>query len=78
MLDTTDTAPMPAFVAAPAMPADAVDALRTAFQPRRAPGSRRSWDELLLQGFAAVTREDFAPTLAWDREAKAAGYPAPL
>ena len=79
VLDTTDTAPMPAFVAAPAMPADAVDALRTAFSQ----AASRPWfapfrDQLLLQGFAAVTREDFAPTLAWDREAKAAGYPAPL
>ena len=25
-----------------------------------------------------VTRDDFAPTLAWDREANAAGYPVPL
>jgi hypothetical protein len=33
--------------------------------------------ELCLAGFAPVAREDYAATLAWDAEARAAGYPEP-
>lgn len=78
VLQSTDLAPMPAFVAATAVPADAVGRLRAAF----ADAALRAWfpplgEALLVQGFAPVTREDFAVTLAWDAEAKAAGYPLP-
>ena len=32
---------------------------------------------LLITGFKPVDHADFATTLAWDREAKAAGYDVP-
>lgn len=78
VLDSTDLAPMPAFVAAPGLPEAAVARLRGAF----AAAASRPWfpplgDALLLAGFAPVTLADFAPTLAWDREAVEAGYAVP-
>ncbi len=78
VLESTEVAPMPAFVAAPAMPGEKVERLRAAF----AAVASRPWfgplkDVLLLEGFQPVAREDFAPTLAWDRAAKAAGYAVP-
>lgn len=78
ILDSTDTAPMPAFVAAPAMPDAAVAALRSAFASAR----ERTWfpalaDALLIDGFAAVTFADFAQTRAWHDTALAEGYPVP-
>jgi ABC-type phosphate/phosphonate transport system substrate-binding protein len=78
ILASTDTAPIPAFVAAPGLDAAAVGRLKAAF----AGAAARPWfgefrEPLCLAGFAAVERHDFAPTLAWDREAIAAGYPVP-
>lgn len=78
VVGATATAPMPAFVAAPAMPEAARRHLAAAFSA----ASGRAWfaplgDALLIQGFAAVTRDDFAETLAWDRAAQAAGYAEP-
>ena len=78
VLASTDVAPMPAFVAARGTPAASIEALRQAF----AAAATRPWfadlaEPLLIRGFAAVTRQDFATTLAWDREAIAAGYPEP-
>jgi ABC-type phosphate/phosphonate transport system substrate-binding protein len=78
VLESTDVAPMPAFVAAPALPAEDASRLRAAFVAART----RDWfapiaAPLLLRGFAAVEGASFARTLAWDSEAKAAGYPVP-
>lgn len=78
VLESTDLAPIPAFVAAPALPAAAVARLREALVA----ASTRPWfpalaEPLLLAGFAPVTRADFATTLAWDREAVSAGYAEP-
>jgi len=78
VLESTATAPMPAFVAAPAMPAADLAALRGAFVA----AATRPWfpalaDALLIEGFAPVTLETFAETLRWRDEALAAGYPAP-
>lgn len=78
ILDSTETAPIPAFVTADSTPGSTLDALRGAF----ASASRHSWfreyaDALLIEGFAAVATPDYARTLQWDREAKAAGYPYP-
>jgi ABC-type phosphate/phosphonate transport system substrate-binding protein len=78
VLESTELAPMPAFVAAPALPAEAAARLRASF----AAASSRSWfaplgDALLIAGFAPVDHASFATTLAWDAEAKAAGYPRP-
>ena len=78
VLDVTETAPMPAFVAAPNLPAKNVNALKRAFVDAK----NRPWFEdvskrLLITGFEAMEPELFASTLAWDHEAKAAGYLLP-
>ncbi len=75
MLDSTDVATLPAFVTAASTPTATIDALRSAF----AHASRQPWfseyaDALLIDGFAPVDATDYARTLEWDREAKAAGY----
>jgi ABC-type phosphate/phosphonate transport system substrate-binding protein len=78
VLSSTALAPMPAFVAAADVPAGAVARLRAAF----AGAAAQTWfsdlaEPLLLAGFATVSREAFAPALAWDGEARAAGYMEP-
>lgn len=78
VLASTQTAPMPAFVAAPDLPAPSIERLGDAF----ANAHRRAWfsapaEALALQGFAPVNADSFAQTLAWDRAAHAAGYPFP-
>ncbi len=78
VLESTETAPMPAFVAAPGLPERDVAALRLAFAGAR----DRTWfpaiaDALLIDGFAAVTLESYAPTRAWHDAALLAGYPVP-
>ena len=77
-LASTETAPMPAFVGAAGMPAEAAERLRAAF----AAAAGRPWfaalaEPLLLEGFAPVSVESYASLLAWDAQAKAAGYPLP-
>jgi ABC-type phosphate/phosphonate transport system substrate-binding protein len=78
VLATTELAPIPAFVTTADAPSELVTRLRTAFvgaanQPWFAPLG----DLLLLDGFAAAGSAQYAPLLAWDREAKAAGYELP-
>lgn len=78
VLESTALAPMPAFVASPALPACSVDRLRAA----AAAAHTRPWfaelaEALLIEGLAPVTQESFAPTLEWDRAARAAGYSEP-
>jgi len=78
VIASTAPVPMPALVAGAMLPADAVARLKAAFVA----AASRPWfaalaEPLLLEGFAAVTREDYAVTLEWDAEAKAAGYPFP-
>ena len=78
VLESTATAPMPAFVASPALPEETVDRLRASF----AAAHSRPWfgqfrEALLIEKFENVTRETFHPTLAWDRAARVAGYPVP-
>jgi len=78
VLESTALAPMPALVAAGGTPPEAVARLKAALVGART----RPWFEALgeflrLDGFEAVTVEDYAPTLAWAREAEAAGYPRP-
>ncbi len=78
VLDVTETAPMPAFVAAPGLPSESVEALRSAFaQAHQQPWFEDVAASLLISGFEPVTKETFAPTLGWDQAAKAAGYPLP-
>ncbi len=78
VLASTETAPMPALVAGNDVGPDMVRRLREAFTG----AARRPWfaplaEQLLLEGFAAVSRESFAPLLAWDAQARAAGYGLP-
>jgi ABC-type phosphate/phosphonate transport system substrate-binding protein len=78
VLESTATAPMPAFVAASSLPADSVAALRAAFAGTAA----RPWfaplsEALLIAGFAPVTLDTFAPTLAWHEAALRADYKEP-
>jgi ABC-type phosphate/phosphonate transport system substrate-binding protein len=78
VLESTQLAPIPCFVAAAGAPPDQVRRLRAAFVA----AEQRPWfaplgEELLLQGFAPADAKDYALLLAWDREAKAAGYDQP-
>ena len=78
VIESTDTAPIPAFVAAPELGRDAMDRLKASFVAAR----DAAWfaplgEALALEGFADVGRADYAETLAWDAEAKAQGYPLP-
>jgi ABC-type phosphate/phosphonate transport system substrate-binding protein len=78
VLAATEPAPMPAFVAAAGMPQDAVRRLQQAFVSAAA----RPWfapfgEQLLIEGFAAVNVGDYATTLAWDAQARSAGYQVP-
>jgi ABC-type phosphate/phosphonate transport system substrate-binding protein len=78
VLASTDLAPMPAFVASPALPAEAVARLRQACAAAASrPWFAQSAEPLLLAGLAPVDHADFAATLDWDREALAAGYAEP-
>ena len=78
VLTSTDVAPIPSFVAAADAPIDRVARLRAAFSgARRQPWFSSLADVLMLDGFAEVSLESYATTLAWDREAKAAGYEVP-
>ena len=78
VLTSTEVAPMPAFVAAAGAPADMIGRLRGAFLAAH----RADWfaplaELLLLEGFAEVSGESFAPLLQWERAAKAAGFDRP-
>ena len=78
ILESTETAPMPAFVAAPALPAETAGRLRESFAAAHTrPWFGRFREALSIEGFETVTRETFAPTLEWDRAAQAAGYAVP-
>jgi hypothetical protein len=78
VLDSTAVATLPAFVTAVSTPASTISALRDAFaSASRNPWFREYADTLLIEGFAAVDTADYARTLAWDREANAAGYAYP-
>jgi ABC-type phosphate/phosphonate transport system substrate-binding protein len=78
VLASTETASMPAFVAGEDVGPDMVRRLREAF----AGAAGRPWfaplaEQLLIEGFAAVSRESFAALLEWDAEARDADYPLP-
>jgi ABC-type phosphate/phosphonate transport system substrate-binding protein len=78
ILDATDLAPMPAFVASPALPIAAVARLKASFaDAHRAPWFARCAEPLLLQAFAPVEHGDFRRMLDWEADAIAAGYPLP-
>lgn len=77
-LCSTGLTPMPPFVAAQDAPLAQRAALRAAFvAAHQRPWFAECAAPLLLSGFAAAEREDYATLLEWDREARAAGYPLP-
>jgi len=79
VLESTATAPIPAFVANPAVPPEVADRLATSFQSVR----ERAWfrpiaDELLIDGFTPVRDVDaFSIIQARARQAEEAGYLVP-
>lgn len=78
VLDVTESAPMPAFVASADLEPDAAERLADAFVAARS----RAWfaplaEALRIEGFQAVGHADFERTLAFDRAARAAGYAEP-
>jgi ABC-type phosphate/phosphonate transport system substrate-binding protein len=78
VLESTATAPMPAFVAAAAMPVEP----RARLAAAAASAHTRPWfpplaEALLLARLDPVDRATYAPTLAQQRAALAAGYPEP-
>jgi ABC-type phosphate/phosphonate transport system substrate-binding protein len=78
VLERTAPAPIPAFVAAPALP----DAARLRLAEAFAAAHARPWfpplgETLLVERFAPVDRAAFAETLRRHREAVEAGYPVP-
>ena len=78
VLSSTPVTPIPPFVAARGAPPAVVERLRVAFLK----AADRPWfagvaEVLLLDGFAPVTAATYAPLLAWDEEARAAGYAVP-
>jgi ABC-type phosphate/phosphonate transport system substrate-binding protein len=78
VLESTDTATIPAFVTAAGTPPEIVARLRSALTG----AATRPWfaplaTELLIERLVAVDTADYARTLAWEREALAAGYSCP-
>ena len=78
VLSSTPLTPLPAFVSAAGASQEMVGRLRTAFTG----AAQRPWfaplaQVLLLDGFAPVTATTYEPLLAWDRQARAAGYDVP-
>lgn len=78
VLESTDLAPMPAFVAHPSMAEDDRDRLRAAC----AAAHLRPWfpplgEKLLLARLSPMTLADYAPTRAWETIALAKNYPLP-
>jgi ABC-type phosphate/phosphonate transport system substrate-binding protein len=75
VIDSTDLAPVPSFVAAPGLAAETLVRLKAAF----AAANHQPWfaplgEALHLAGFAPVELADFERNLVWDREAREQGY----
>ena len=78
VVESTATAPIPAFVASPAVPPEVIDRLAVSFTSARdRPWFRPLADELMITGFAASFLADFDIIRARDLEAHSAGYPLP-
>ena len=78
VLESTAVAPAPAFVASPALGKAAVGRLQESFVAAAvAPWFPPLGEALLIRGFGSVEQGDFAETLRWDEEARAAGYLEP-
>lgn len=78
ILDSTEVAPAPAFVAGPGVPSGDIDRLQDAFER----AASRAWfpdlaQRLKLRGFSRVSRVTYAPMLQWRDDALSAGYAEP-
>jgi ABC-type phosphate/phosphonate transport system substrate-binding protein len=78
VIASTEAAPIPAFVATATADPGVVRRLKASF----AAAADEAWfgdfaEPLLLARFVPVDRADYATTLAWDRDAVAAGYAMP-
>ena len=75
---TTESAPIPFLIAAPASSDDVVSALQVAFGSfGEAASCADLRSRLCLEGFAPVNPADYDLTTRWDAEARAAGYTRP-
>lgn len=78
VVESTALAPMPALVAAAGVPPNMVERLRAALLGAAAQAWFQDYAGLLqLAGFEPVAAGSYAPMLAWDREARSAGYDLP-
>jgi ABC-type phosphate/phosphonate transport system substrate-binding protein len=78
VLTSTELAPIPAFVASADTSPELMARLRAAFLGAASqPWFAALGDLLLLDGFAEANAAQYATLLAWDEEAKAAGYALP-
>lgn len=78
VLESTAVTPMPAFVAAPNLPAEIADRLREAFCTAHSrPWFNQFREALLIESFSRVTHKTFQQTLDWQHAAEAAGYTEP-
>lgn len=78
VLETTEAAPMPAFVASTDLSGEIVLRLQNAFAcAHTMPWFEPFRDTLLIEGFEPVTHDTFARTLDWNKAAVDAGYPEP-
>jgi ABC-type phosphate/phosphonate transport system substrate-binding protein len=78
MIESTATAPIPAFVASPSVPREVVDHLAVSF----ASAQQRAWfsslaDAVKIVGFTACALDDFDIIRARELAAIRAGYPLP-
>jgi ABC-type phosphate/phosphonate transport system substrate-binding protein len=78
VLESTITAPLPAFVASPAVPGEIVDRLAVCFGSAQGqPWFRSLAEAIMIVGFAASSLDDFNVIRARDLAANRAGYPLP-
>jgi ABC-type phosphate/phosphonate transport system substrate-binding protein len=78
IVSTTDHAPIPFLVAAPACPDGIVSALQNVLlRFGETPASESLRDRLCLEAFVPVTTDDYSLTTRWDAEARVAGYREP-
>jgi ABC-type phosphate/phosphonate transport system substrate-binding protein len=78
VVESTVTAPLPAFAASPAVSAEIVDRLAVCFRAAQdQPWFRSLAEPIMIVGFAASSLDDFNVIRARDLEANRAGYPLP-
>lgn len=78
IIATTDPAPIPFLIAAPACPNDVVARLQAALATFAGdPAAADLRDRLCLDAFVPVNVGDYRLLADWDAEARAAGYPKP-